>query len=141
MPMKTRHILNWPQVEQRIRAHITPGSKGVLKCAGVERRPVTSNTVQKIGMRTGTSTRQTKAITYEMLRHAFHVLQLKGRFDSRDFRSKFAAEYEAAPCRYSMTGGVLVEIGAATLIPSDGDEECYYLKNGAPAKGGPRLSR
>jgi hypothetical protein len=45
---------------------------------------------------------------------------------------KFAAEYVAAPCRYSMIGGVLVEIGIATLIPSRGDEGYYHLKNDGP---------
>jgi hypothetical protein len=84
-------------------------------------------------MRTGK--RQSKAITYEMIEYAFDVLQRTGRFDSRDFRSRFAAEYAAAPCRYSMTGGVLVEVGVATIVPGEGDEECHYLKNDPPAVG------
>jgi len=79
-------------------------------------------------MRTGATTKHTKAITYRMLRHAFDVLQTNGRFDSGDFRLKFDAEYKSAPCRYSMTGGVLVEIEAATLVPGHGEEGCYYVK-------------
>jgi len=120
--------MKWSQAEQRIRVQVVAGSTSVLKCDGVERRAVTSNSGEKIGMRTGATTRHTKAITYEMLRYGFEVLQVKGKFDSRDFRARFGAEYRAAPCRYSMTGGVLVEIGAATLVPGDAEEECHYLK-------------
>ena len=121
--------MQWSQVEKRIRSLIVPGSKGVLKCDGTERRLITSNTSKKIGMRTGVKTRNTKAITYEMLEYAFNLLQTKTRFDSSDFRSRFADEYENAPCRYSMTGGVLVEVGVAKIMPSEVDGGCYYLKN------------
>lgn len=90
---------------------------------------VTSNSGQTIGMRTGVATRHTKTISYEMLRHAFDTLQAQGRFDSTDFRARFGAEYRSAPCRYSMTGGVLVEVGVAVLVPADAEEGCHYLKS------------
>lgn len=32
---------------------------------------------------------------------------------------RFPDEYKDAPCRYSMTGGVLVEVGIAELVPGD----------------------
>ncbi len=122
--------MRWSQVEQRIKTHVVVGSTAVLKCDGVERRMVTSNNGQRIGMRTGVATRHTKAISYEMLRHAFDALQAQGKFDSADFRARFGAEYRSAPCRYSMTGGVLVEVGVAILVPGDGEEGCHYLKAG-----------
>lgn len=124
--------MRWPQVEQRIKAQVVVGSTGILKCDGIERRLVTSNNGQRIGMRTGVATRHTKAISYEMLRHAFDTLQARGRFDSADFRARFGAEYRAAPCRYSMTGGVLVEVGAAILVPAEDEEGCHYLKAADP---------
>jgi|SRR5579864_3432444 len=120
--------MQWSQVEAKIRANIIPGSKGVLKCDGVGRRPVISNTAKRIGMRTGVNTQNTKAITYEMLEHAFRVLQSRGRYDSSDFRSRFAREYKAAPCRYSMTGGVFVELGIAKIVRNGGEGDCYYIK-------------
>lgn len=124
--------MKWSQVEQRIRTQVIAGTTSVLKCDGVERRAVTSNSGQKIGMRTGAATKHTKAITYEMLQYGFEVLQAQGRFDSGDFRARFGAKYRAAPCRYSMTGGVLVEIGAAILVPGDAEEGCHYLKAADP---------
>jgi hypothetical protein len=119
--------MNWAKVELLIRKRIIPRETEVLKCDGVERRQVTSNRGDKIGMRTGVTSFQTKAISYEMLCYAFETLQTTGRFDSRAFRSKFSEEYAAAPCRYSMTGGVLVEVGVATLVAGDSEDGCYYL--------------
>lgn len=120
--------MKWSQVAQRIRTQVVAGRTSVLKCDGIERRAVTSNTGQRIGMRTGVATRHTKAITYDMLRYGFEVLQARGKFDSADFRAKFSTEYQAAPCRYSTTGGVLVEVGVAILVPGDAEERCHYLK-------------
>ena len=119
--------LNWSEAERRIRKQVVPGTTAVLKCDGVERRKVTSNRTDRIGMRTGVSTNQTKTISYDMLCHAFETLQATGRFDSEDFRRKFAKKYEAAPCRYSMTGGVLVEVGLAKLVAGRGEDACYYV--------------
>jgi hypothetical protein len=118
--------MQWSGVEQRIRKQIIPGSRGILKCSGMERRSITSNTGEKIGMRTGVRTRATKAITYDMLEYAFGVLQRQGEFTCKDFRSKFPTEYANGPCRYSMTGGALVEVEVAKRDDRNG--ECYYRK-------------
>ena len=114
----------WAIAQQRIRSYIVPRHATILKCDGVERRLVTNNTANKISMRTGDEINQTKAITYEMLHAAFDTLQSTGRFTSADFQRRFPREYKAAPCRYSMTGGVLVEVGIAELIPGD---SCDYV--------------
>jgi hypothetical protein len=82
-----------------------------------------------IVMQTGVNTRQTKAITHDMIRHAFETLMQRGRFNSKDFRRRFHAEYEAAPCRFSMTGGVLVELGVAQLLPANRGGEAVYVRN------------
>lgn len=121
--------MTWQELQHRIQLEIRPNHSSILKSDGVERRPVTSNNGNKIGMRTGVKSPQSKAITYEMIRYAFEVLSAKGRFDSEDFRIHFNREYEAAPCRFSMTGGILVELGLATILPSQDDERCCYTKN------------
>ena len=118
--------MEWTEAEQRIREQIVPGT-GVLKCNGLSRRDVISNRPDRIVMRTGVKTAQTKTVSYAMLKHAFDVLQATGRFDSADFRRKFQKEYVAAPCRYSMTGGVLVEVGVARLEPGLSDRSCRYI--------------
>jgi len=71
-------------------------------------------------------TAQTKTISYKMLEYAMAVLNRTGRFTSASFRERFRTEYAAAPCRFSMTGGVLVEIGAATLVPGHREGSCGY---------------
>jgi hypothetical protein len=119
--------MQWSQAKQQIRAQVTSASKGILKCDGIERRSITSNNGKKIGMRTGAKTDQTKAVTYEMIEFAFQTLTTNGKFDSSDFKSRFGPEYASGQCRYSMTGGILVEIGIATLVPKDRDEQCKYL--------------
>src|SRR2546426_6672518 len=122
-----KQSMSWTDAEKRIRTRIVPGGSGIMKCDGVTRRAVISNVGEKISMRTGVGTKNTKAITYSMLRHAFDILESTGRFDSADFRTRFDAEYRAAPCRYSMTGGILVEIGLATIRPGPGTGECCYV--------------
>jgi hypothetical protein len=79
-------------------------------------------------MRTGAATKQTKTISYDMLRYAFETLERCGRFDSSDFHSKFAEAYDAAPCRFSMTGGVLVEVGLAEIVRGPSDKTCHYVR-------------
>lgn len=50
--------MQWTQVRQMIRTQIRPGKTAILKCDGIERRPVTSNRAEKIvGMKTGVQTR------------------------------------------------------------------------------------
>ena len=114
----------WPDVRRRITA-VLPG-RAILKCDGIGSRPVTSNDSAAISMRTGVKTAQTKAISYEMLEYALAVLNQTGRFTSADFRRQFGNEYTAAPCRFSMTGGVLVAIGSATLVPGKREGNCTY---------------
>lgn len=77
-------------------------------------------------MQTGAQTGQAKAITYEMLELAVNALNRKGRFTAADFKERFAAEYRAAPCRYSMTGGVLVAVGVAVLVAGRREGTCEY---------------
>ena len=77
---------------------------------------------------TGVHIAQTKAITYDMIKNAYETLIGRGRFDSSDFREKYQNEYEAGPCRYSMVGGVLVELGVARLMSAGSNRSCYYLK-------------
>ena len=115
----------WPDVRRRITATIRPG-RSVLKCDGIGRRPVTGNDSRTVSIRTGVKTTQTKTISYEMLEHAVAVLNQTGRLTSADFRGRFGREYTAAPCRFSMTGGVLVEVGVATLVPGKREGSCIY---------------
>ena len=120
--------MKWIEAKRLIRGVVLPGKTAILKCDGVGRRAVTAHTAQKISMRTGVATKQTKTISYDMLQHAFETLEGHGRFDSSDFRSKFAEAYDAAPCRFSMTGGVLVEVGLAELVPGPVEKACSYVK-------------
>ena len=114
----------WSEAKERIQAQIIRGMS-ILKCDGVERRQVTKNCAQKISMRTGVTA--TKSITCDVLHDLLDLLQEKGRFDCADFKVKFGAKYyKDAPCRYSMTGGVLVEIGVAALVPHHVEGRCYY---------------
>ena len=122
-------MMNWQELEERIQTGIIPRRSRILKADGKGRRLVTSNRGRKIGMRTGIKTTQSKAITYDMIEFAFETLSAKGRFDSTDFRTRFKDEYNAAPCRFSMTGGVLVELGLSNIVPSPNEEACYYTKN------------
>lgn len=117
--------LTWPDVRRRITTTVRPGCL-ILKCDGVGRRPVTGNESGTISIRTGVKTTQTKTISYAMLEYAVATLNRTRRFTSADFRGVFGREYTAAPCRFSMTGGVLVEVGAAILVPSRREGSCIY---------------
>ncbi len=118
--------MTWPVAQRRIATTIQPGSCAILKCDGAGRRPVTASDSKTISMRTGVKTTQTKTISYEMLEYAMTVLNRTGRFTSANFRERFGREYADAPCRFSMTGGILVEIGAATLVPGSREGSCSY---------------
>jgi len=120
--------MTWSIIEQKLKSHIIPKKNKILKCDGNGRRLVVSNDGVKIGMETGLQTAQTKAITYDMIKNAYETLMEKGRFDSSDFRKKYQSEYEAGPCRYSIVGGVLVELGVARLKSARSNRSCYYLK-------------
>ncbi len=100
----------------RIQKEIIPYKTMVSKANGKERRLVTSNEERKIGMKTGVKTNQTKSITYDMVQYALDTLNAKGCFGSSDFRAGFGDKYRSAPCRFSMTGGILVELGLARQV-------------------------
>lgn len=121
-------MMTWNTIEQKLKSNIIPKRTKILKSDGTGRRLVVSNDGAKIGMETGVQTTQTKAITYDMIKNAYETLIGKGRFDSSDFRKKYRSEYEAGPCRYSMVGGVLVELGVARLMSAGSKRSCYYLK-------------
>lgn len=118
--------MTWPEAERLIREKVIPGHAAILKCEGSERRPVTANEAGEIRIDCGRAARQIKTITYSMIRHAFEELQLRGGFDSPAFRKKFLKEYKEGTCRYSMTGGVLVEVGLATRVPGPRKGSCHY---------------
>jgi len=118
--------MNWQELNQRIRVEIQPGHQGILKCKGNKRRPIISNDGHKIAMRTGVTTNTVHTISYRMIRYAFEKLSKNGTFDSADFRARFRREYQNATCRYSMVGGVLVEMGIAQRHPAG--NSCYYTK-------------
>jgi len=121
-------MMTWNIIEQELKSRIIPKRTRILKCDGTGRRLVVSNDGVKIGMETGVQTAQTKAITYDMIRNAYETLIGKGRFDSSDFRKNYQSEYAAGQCRYSMVGGVLVELGVARLMSARSNRSCYYLK-------------
>lgn len=117
--------MNWTDVENLVRLKIRPGKTKILKSAGNDRRLVTAHKGSQITMRTGQKTAAEKSVTYEMIRFAFETLIEKQRFDSIDYRSKYQAEYNNGSCKYSMTGGVLVEVGVAERRPLSA-KTCYY---------------
>src|SRR5271168_3125405 len=118
--------MTWESTKNKIDTDIVPGKTGILKCRGTERRLVTALSKTEIHMRTGVKSKQEKKITFTMVKRGFETLQSVGRFTSEDFRAVFGKEYKDAPCRYSMTGGVLVEIGVARRVPGSNDKSCYY---------------
>ena len=120
--------IDWPELEKRIKRQIKPKSSRILKCDGIERWRVTSNNGHKIGMQIGSTPHQTKAITYEMIKLAFDTVMNNEQFNSHKFRERYKDQYEAGPCRFSMAGGILVELGVATLMPADTEDDCYYIK-------------
>jgi len=118
---------NWVELARRVRTEIQQEQSAILKSDGDERRLVILNDGQEIGMRTGRTTKAVHTISYDMIRFAFETLSKTGKFDSDDFRSRFASEYRTATCRYSMTGGVLVELGVAARVIT-GRNRCYYVR-------------
>lgn len=78
-------------------------------------------------MRTGVRTNNTKSITYEMIKYAFEKIISGGDFDSLYFQKRYLKEYQNGPCHFSMTGGILVEMGVAERIPF-GANSCVYRK-------------
>jgi hypothetical protein len=125
--------MKWKELKKRILKKITSDHRGILKCKCNERRSIVSNDGHKVVMKTGINTRASHSITYEMIYYAFEKLAKKEVFDSPYFRKRFEKEYKNAPCRYSMTGGILVEMGVANRHPTR--KSCYYTlryRSGAP---------
>lgn len=118
-------MATWLDVQRQIEAVVQPGCL-IPKCDGIGRRAVISNRLGVISIRTGVTTNQTKTISYQMLEHALATLNRAGRFTSVDFRGMFEREYAAAPCRYSVTGGILVEVGVAVLVTGNREGTCVY---------------
>lgn len=116
--------MKWEELKKQIQTELTPNHRGVLKCKCDERRLIVSNDGEKIVMRTGIKTETSYSITYGMIRYAFEKLARNEVFDSPYFRKRFDKEYKNAPCRYSMTGGVLVAMGVANRHPTG--RGCYY---------------
>ena len=111
--------MKWDTIAKQIKTEIIPNESRILKSDGDERRLVVSNDGKEIGMRTGVETETVHTISYEMIRFAFEAVSKTGKFDSSDFRRQFKAEYKAATCRYTMTGGILVELGIAKRITTE----------------------
>lgn len=117
--------MTWQAAEMLIQTTIVPASAGILKCSGTDRRCIISNDGRVILMRTGAVAGRNKETTYGMIKTAFELLKVTGRFDSNDFRKAYPKKYADGQCRYSMTGGVLVEIGVAVRIVERKDR-CHY---------------
>lgn len=113
----------------RIQNSIIPGTTKILKADGKSHRLVTSNGEGKIRMRTGVKTNYTKRITYDMIYYALDTLNNRGCFESSDFRKRFSNEYNSAPCRFSMIGGILVELGLACQIQMTKTRPVYKKLN------------
>jgi hypothetical protein len=110
-----------------IRAEIQPGHRGILKCRGDGRRLIISNRGNEIFVRTGVETDAEKIVTYEMIKFAYERITSGRGFDSGYYKSRYPKEYRDGPCRYSIVGGILVEMGEAERIPH-GANSCIYRK-------------
>jgi hypothetical protein len=119
--------MNWQQLEKKIQAEIQPGHQGILKCRGDARRKIISNRNGKIAIKTGVKTDATKSVTFEMIKFAYEKILSDETFDSSYFQTKYSKEYSNGQCRYSIVGGILVELGEAERIPF-GANSCYYRK-------------
>ena len=119
--------MDWLQLEKKIRAEIQPGHRGILKCRGDERRSIISNRGNEISVRTGVKTDAVKIVTYEMIKFAYERITSGRDFDSDYYKSRYPKEYRDGGCRYSIVGGILVEMGVAER-KSDGANSCVYRR-------------
>ena len=119
--------MTWQELEERIRSEIQPGHQGILKCRGNDRRSIVANNGNKIIIRTGVKTNKSKSITYEMIKYAYDKIASGEDFNSAYYQIRYSKEYLDGPCRYSVIGGILVEMGEAERIPS-GNNSCIYRK-------------
>ncbi len=118
---------DWKEVEKRIKSKLTPQHRGILTYHGNARRKIVSNDGQIIRMWTGkNNTKPIKPITYQMIKYAFDRLRGGCIFNSPYFRLSYEREYRNGSCRYSMVGGILVELKLATRHRI-GKKSCYYV--------------
>ncbi|MBM3150789.1 MAG: hypothetical protein FJZ96_01065 [Chloroflexi bacterium] len=133
--------MTWQQLEKRIRSEIQPGHRGILKCRGNDRRSIIANNGNEISIRTGVKTDNAKSVTYEMIKYAYDIITCGKIFDSTYYQNRYSKEYRDGQCRYSIVGGILVEMGEAERIPS-GTNSCLYRKNLPDNNaGGPSINR
>lgn len=108
---------DWDKVKKDIQK-LNSEHDGILKCRGDKRRDIISTDDQGIRIKTGVKSKTTKLIPYDMIKYGFDRLKAGCIFDSPCFHE----EYPGNDCRYSIVGGILVELGLADRIP------CYYVK-------------
>jgi len=120
---------DWEEVEKDIQ-NLDSTHQGILKCRGTQRRRIVSNDGQTIYMRTGVKTDREKFITYEMIKYAYDLLRAGCIFDSTYFCIRYQKKNTNTDCRYSMVGGILVELKLADRHPIF-KKSCYYT----PGKG------
>jgi len=123
-------VISVQEMERRIQNEIIPGQTRILKAQGRERRLVISNKDREIRMKTGVKTNASKKITYDMVAFALKTISKRGCFKSEDFRAQFREEYCNGPCKFTMTGGVLVKLGIANREPGKKRGTCYYTPSG-----------
>ncbi len=119
--------MTWQQLKERILTEIQPSHQGILKCRGDKRRSIVSNDGNKILIKTGVKPNTAKPITYEMIKFAYDKISSGEDFDSAYYQNRYANEYHNGPCRYSIVGGILVEMAEAERIPFGGNS-CIYRK-------------
>ena len=127
---KKENTMTWQQLKKRIQTEIQPNHQGILKCRDDERRSIVSNDGNKIRIRTGVKTDAAKSITYDMIKFAYEKISSGEDFDSACYQNRYPNEYNNGPCRYSIVGGILVEMGEARRIPF-GVNSCIYRKKGS----------
>ena len=71
------------------------------------------DSVGKIQMRTSVKTKARKYTTKEMILWAYEKIQSGEKFNAKDLAKEFPNEYGQGDCVFSMTGGILVLLGAA----------------------------
>ena len=115
----------WVEIKQEIYTTLQPGHRGILKCRGEDRRAIKCNNGKIISLQTGKTSY--KSITYEMIRYAVNNLYTYGEFNSVIYRNAYPSDYKNATCRYSMIGGILIEVEIAERIYY-GNNSCIYIQ-------------
>jgi len=116
---------DWEEVEKEIQK-LNSIHRGILECRGNARREIVKNDGRTISMWMTKKQKSKKSITYQMIKYAFDRLRGGCIFNSPYFRLSYEREYLSGSCRYSMVGGILVELGLATRH-NTGRNSCYYV--------------